>query len=261
MIDLKLLYQLYIQEATVRINALSDKILDLESSRVKIIEFINKKELYFRQNYPIALSEVLEYIEVDKFEPNKEFDPMLAIYVKKVIDINAQILNTKPLIDEIKKSIIPLDVFTFVIYRFNEKLINKVVDTNYIIDFGRLGRLMVVKVETDRRRVNWGQSNKNKAAIIKNGKTPYYKKDAEAAEKAGIEYDGVEWLVLMPSLDFIFYWAVPKSSKKYIPIITDYTFKPLMGKTSPVAKLAKVKKNLDEANLRYTISSNSLMRV
>ena len=68
----------------------------------------------------------------------------------------------------------------------------------------RLGGLSVVRVERNfasknTRNINWPASNKQRADLIKEGKTPYSKTDAP---------DGIKWFVFLNEHDYYlrFHW-------------------------------------------------------
>lgn len=83
-----------------------------------------------------------------------------------------------------------------------------------------LGTLIIknVKVRPSTTRINWGESNKQKAFLISKGLTPYCRKDALIAKEKGIRYEGVPWFIYNnePYIPYVKWYPSNDPHYKYI---------------------------------------------
>lgn len=132
--------------------------------------------------------------------------------------------------------------FRTICSRFNILAMDRILEGEVLHMGHGLSNLRIVKVKTNFRKpkIDWHESNKLRDKLIKEGKTPYDKKNNP---------DGVKWFVYFLNEWFCkFHW-----SKKYcvVPNQRVYRFEPSRGAKGNKEKLIKLLKEDETAILRF----------
>lgn len=175
----------------------------------------------------------------------------IRLYIEKYIECNNIVRKNNKKIAEYKKEVVSFKLYKKIITQFNNAIIDKIIKENYLFEplpsFGAIG---VVQTYNERKRPNWGESNKKKAEILAKGGIPYIKTDAESIT----DYKGEKWLSYHDPLDFYIHWHTKWMAKELNPHIRDYAYRPARaggGKVSIVSKLQDVKKDKEVAKELY----------
>ncbi len=124
------------------------------------------------------------------------------IYLKTHFNNIKRYNKEKENLKSLKEQLISYSTYLLITKKFNLKISKEIVKRQYVFKLGyNLGSLIIRRVKRNRAPVNWNVSNKNKQALLDKGLIPYYKKEAEQAEKQGKEYEGIKWQVLHPKTD------------------------------------------------------------
>lgn len=133
-------------------------------------------------------------------------------------------------------------VFKEILERLFKKLAKRIIyGYKFTIGYG-VGLIEVVKIArtfstnengVPKVAVDWGASNKRKAELLKEGRTPYKKKTAP---------NGVKWLVFHTALSY-YRWKWYKKSYHMIPNLTTYNFKPTYTNRMELAQYIKAQEN------------------
>lgn len=179
----------------------------------------------------------------------------LLMYIKKYIEANKDLSTLTTNITRYKKEIISFKLYKRIISSFNLKIIDKIINNNYLFKLvPSFGGISVIRNHSKKKSVNWGASQKNKKAIIERGGIPYLKEDSIGVE----DYKGEQWLVYHPSPNFYLHWhKTPNQLNIVNPYIKDYKYTPSRGKNSIVTKLQTVKDDREKALLLYTRTLNN----
>jgi len=261
MLEIEIIYELYIKEINYRINNLLQE-LDLYNTNkenFKTLLINNEKILTLYTN--VSLNDILNskdknFIYKVKFPSEKLYIngkeinfKAVKLYTERYLHIN-NICNTlSNKINILKKQIIDFSLYLKIVKSFNTKVINEIVNNNYKFNIvPSFGAISVIKNENHRKRVNWGESNKKKKEILERGGIPYVKADAESIEN----YQGEEWLSYHPPIDFFLHWHVKSRILPIYNYLKDYKYTPARGTTSIVTKLNTVKRDRQKALKLYT---------
>jgi len=263
MIEINVMYALYIDKLNVSLIEYKEIIrinLTYKKQYLNLLENY-KKEInrYSNSKYDFLIkstsTNVLNNLKFTRgFKDGKEINfDIIKLYLEKYLTHTTILNKTIKYEKDIKSKVITATIYKKIINKFNGKVIDRIIYDNYYFSINPLfGSIGVVQNENKNLRPDWGKSNKNKKRILDKGGTPYLKKDAESVSN----YQGEEWLVYHPSVDFFVQWHTKYVAKKYNPILSDYKFKPARGKKSIVMKLNEVKGNRDNAFSLYTRTPN-----
>ena len=132
-------------------------------------------------------------------------------------------------------------IFKDICETFNIKIIDSLLDGKNFNMGSNLSTLSITKVERDPRspRVDWGESNKYKEELLKEGKELYNSK-TEVGEKWHIYYTDKFY--------FKYYWI---KGKCRIPNKSVYRFTPTRGLKGNKEKLTNLLKEDDLAYLKF----------
>lgn len=266
MLEINTIYELYIENINHKINKLLYASEPYLEAKVILEGILKKYENVINRHCNIKYNDILvtkrntkitfpNYTIYDKGMEIKT--KAVSLYINNYINNNIVLNNNVAKIKILKKQIIPKKVYLDTIKYCNLSMIDKIVNTNYLFKptniFGSIG---VYKVTNKRLRVNWGASDKNKQRILAEGKIPYIKKDAETIPN----YQGVEWLVYHPALDFYIHWVKTSTGIRTNPEMKFFKFTPAragQGKVSFVSKLQDVKDDREKALQLYTRTAYS----
>jgi len=135
------------------------------------------------------------YVYEDKVYTKELFFDYLRAYKKNFDRLNQH----KAYIKSLERKRIEYKIYKLILKKFNSKISSEIVFNRYTFNLGyNLGSLFLTHKRIEKEMVDWGKSDKKKAEIKERGGTPYYKEDAEEAEKYGEEYVGEKWLVMHP---------------------------------------------------------------
>lgn len=235
------MYDLYNLELQSKIDEVQKDLNDLEVLK-------NKLASYFRNNevkvIPITKLEegnldVIENPQTSKqklFNINvKHYNNCMTLYKNKVQQ--KKIFN---------KSKIKKQIFLFILKRFNELLVQKLIYSSYKFKHLYIGGFSVICNKNKNNVIDWGKSIKNKEKLLKAGEVPYTKEGEAKALEANQDYNGKQWLEYLPDYSLFFQWDLANGNFIRIPNIKNFTFVPLRGNTSPVAELSSYRKTLTD---------------
>jgi hypothetical protein len=261
MIDLKLIYELYIEHINVRLNKLlTGNELHLKSH--KNLTTLLKEYEHIIQKYSSTSLEVilgsrdrnlatkLKFPLSPVFINGKQVNfKVIQLYVEKYVWCNNIIISNRLQVKELNQNIIDYRLYYRIITMFNKAVATKILKENYLFNlvpsFGNIG---VIHNYNEHKRVNWGVSNKNKAKILADGGIPYIMADAEAIPN----YKGIKWLEYHPPLDVYLHWGTKWITKELNPYLKDYKYKPARGVTSITTQLQEEKRRLgDQMHIFY----------
>lgn len=260
MIDLKLIYELYIENINIKLKKVLVENVLYNENHIKLKNLLYTYKDVIKRYFNTTLEEILDTtnthfssslrfpsssIYIDGRKVNFE---AIKLYIEKYIWCNNIVTNDNNKIAQYKEELITFSLYGHIIIEFNKKVIDKIIHENYLFSivpsFGSIG---VIQNYNKRNRPNWGESNKRKAKIIAKGGIPYVKADADTINN----YKGEEWLSYHPFLDFYLHWYTKWISKKHNPFLKDYTYHPARGKNSIVTKLQTVKQDRNKALALY----------
>ncbi len=258
MIDLRLMYELYVKHLNFSIaQLLTDNesyIQSVDGVRELIVDNTIAIDRYCTvKTKTILAATSIKGMKDIKFPSYPVYDDgrevncnALLMYIQKYIHFNSKVNTVNIKVRALKKQILPYTVYKAVITGFNKRIASKIVNNNYEFNLiPSFGSISVVRTESLKKKVNWGASDKKKAEILAKGGIPYLKAEAENTPN----YKGEKWLVYHPLINFYFYW---KKYKKYRAYVKDFTYKPARGKVSIVKQLQNVKDNRELALSLYT---------
>lgn len=261
MIEINLMYDLYVEDINYKLNkALESKLKYLQShTNLKNILIKNRDIFQVYSNTDVDtvlrvtnknITKRIKFPNTPKYINGKRINfEAITLYIKQYVSMNNLISKLNHIIEKCNTEKISFQLYKKIIRKFNNKVIDKIVHENYhFVPFPSFGGISVIKNHNERKRVNWGVSNRNKKEILMRGEIPYIKADAEKIK----DYKGVEWLEYHPTVDFFLHWHRLYISHRINPILSDYMYKPARGVSSIVSKLQLVKDNRERALNLYT---------
>ena len=265
MIDLKLIYELYIENINIKLTHLLKENVTYEESHNTLKELLLGYDSNINKYGNIPLKDILKATDINII-PSLRFPTSavyidgkqvnfkaIRLYIEKYIWCNNIVKGNNKKILQYKIELVSYKLYSRIILEFNAQVIDKIINNNYLFNIvPSFGALSVIQNYNEHKRPNWGASNKNKAKIIANGGIPYNKIEDEATEN----YKGEKWLEYHPFLDFYLHWHTKWISKKYNPVLRDYSYKPARGKNSIVSKLQVVKQDREQARILYNRTLN-----
>lgn len=178
----------------------------------------------------------------------------LKLTVNGIVQINRNLNKSKEALQIIEKSDLDKDLFKEIIYRFNTKVSDEIILKGYIFrpGFG-IGNTRIKKVACDTRikkRINWGESNKNKKEILLRGGIPFAVTKRDDFGKAIEDNNGEKWFVYFDTpFDYLWHWGKKTANALNIPY---YKFRPTKyNNSSKGGKLGNANK------LKQLVTSNS----
>lgn len=270
MIKLKLIHELYQEDLITSIKTKKEKIEELEIRIKPIIQVLQKYE-YVIDNYTnitykslLKLSEIndilrIKFPVIPIYHKGKEVNwTAIKMYIEAYAKVNKYLLQAKADVNRLEKQKISYTLFRKIIIKANFKIITKIIESNYLFSplksFGSIG---IIVNHNERKRVNWGISNKNKKDLIAKGLIPYKKEDALKAKKEGKEYKGIEYLVYHPTTDYFLHWFKTAPAINYNVFLKSYKFKPARGGNSSITtRFSKFKKTIENISQVYTRTLN-----
>lgn len=263
MIEINLMYEIYINHLNVKLTSYLNKSIEADKHKNSFKNLLESYKNTINTYLNISYNDLLKEININNiiyptykiYNNGKELNfNIVKLYIEKYIYYNNKYNNYYNKYNTIKNKIISLKIYKEIILKFNSKIINKIIYKNYHFNFySFFGAISIIQNKNERKRVNWGISNKNKKELLKKGEIPYIKEDAE---KQGEKYKGKKWLVYHPSIDFFLHWHTKWIAKKLNPYLKDYKYIPARGKNSIVSKLQDIKENRERALSIYTRKCN-----
>jgi len=252
------MYQLYIKELSDKIEKADKEIGKLQIEREKVLKLLSKYEIAINQSYVVRFKELIKITTLREFRQvlNSNKNKIIPIYFERLIRVNRNIAVLTYQRKKAEKQIISYKVYKEICYKFNQKIVDAIVYKNYYFTPNRyFGGVGIIRREEVNPKVNWGKSNRKRKELESKGLTPYKQADAEAAAARGEDYDGIEWLVYLPTVNYYFYWFKNKDQYQFLPLVKDYKFTPARRRTpdlpSPVRKLQEVKEDRTRAAALY----------
>ena len=178
-----------------------------------------------------------------------------------IVTINKDLNKIEEKLQAIKDNYITEDLFKEVLYKFNNKISDEIVYKGYTFKLGGgLGFIRIKKVNAiynrdgslrTKKRINWGESNKLKAELIKEGKIPYQVLTRDEEGKILTHNGGENWFIYH-SNDFDYLWNWNKNRCATLNSAY-YKFKPTIynNNTKDGNKLGNINK------LKQLVTANS----
>lgn len=261
MVEINLMYKLYIEHINFKVKKSLEENKSLESSHKQLQELIQSydKIISLYTNTTVKKIFILineQSINNIKFPTYSIYDngkkinfKAIRLYIEKYIWYNRIIIINKNKININKAEIISFKLYKKILSSFNLKIIDQIVDNNYSLNLvPSFGEICIIKNENHKKRVNWGDSIKTKNEILQKGGIPYLKEKADKDSN----YKGEKWLKYFPTIDFFYHWKTKWISKNLNPFLKDYKFTPARGVSSMVSKLKEAKQDRDRAFKLYT---------
>lgn len=261
MVDIKVMHEIYVRELNTKKDVFKNKLSEYISKHEKLVELLCKHKDTINLYLNVTLNNILSntsknfidsitYPIMKVYDNGKEINfDVIKLYIKEYTWVNNIIVTYKREIEKIDNQIIPFKDYSDIINSFNNQMIDKIIHENYKFEpRATFGSIYVIRNENERKRVNWGASDKKKKQLIEEGKIPYKKEDALTIPN----YQGVNWLVYLPSIDYYLQWSKTYTGIKLNPWLKDYGYNPARGVNSIVSKLTEVKKDTELAARLYT---------
>lgn len=265
MIQSNLIHKVYCLALEEQIKEVEFNLNSAISNFNKFVNLLTKNKELIDSTLNLKLDKILEFNKIDldnlKYPISNIYSEQtttkykaIQYYITNAFNTKKIIIKNKKYLKDLKNQLIDYTLFNIIIKKFNTKVSEEIIYNNYKFSMDKtFGYLGVTMVESKRKRVDWGKSNKNKAELLSKGLIPYLKKDAESIEN----YQGVEWLEYHPSKDFVFYWNTTfKYNNNYNFLLKQFSFKPARQGSSKAkaitTKLQEVKQNRDYAFKLYT---------
>lgn len=265
MIKTRLMWELYTffytrkkEKADKTYKEVSNRLNNIKHLIVPYKNIINKYlSVKFKDLKYLKLTEInkITYPHYEVIEDSKivNFKSIL-FYIDKYVKLKYELLSAEKKVKEIETYLISHTIFNYVINRFNTLIITEIVKNNFRLRVnGIFGIIQIVKNENSRLRINWGESNKNKKKIIKEGKILYYKKD-----DTGKDYKGVPWLVYFPRVSYRIAWHRSRKLRRAMPTASAYNLKVSKYKISLLGMLTEEIQDPLIASERFTTTLNDI---
>lgn len=149
-------------------------------------------------------------------------------------------------------------IFKLVLRTFNQMAVDKMIKEGFIWRIGhRLSHIRIKKKTITARtakngeikpRINWGESNKLKKALIAKGKLPLKAKYDKNNKRIG-DNGGEPWLIyITDDYNTWWYWDRYRSTVKNKSV---YQFKPAKGPNGIISQLQRYRKLVPEVDSNY----------
>lgn len=204
-IDIKIYYKLFYGSLNIKIEEAEEDLIVLKDSLSTLKSLLKNQKPYIDSEIGVNYTQLVK--DTPSFLNGKLRDNIVhqgkvykkeafRFYYKKYKDCKKRYDNQKQLVTSLKNRKVTLKIYRVIIKKFNLKIAKEIIDRQYVFNMGyRLGMIKAIRTISNKPKVDWHNSNKKKARLIEKGLIPYYKKEAEDAEKEGKEYKGVEWLI------------------------------------------------------------------
>jgi hypothetical protein len=224
------MYEIYTQEIKKELSENKEE-LNSTNESIKVLKqyfdnFQRSRELGY--NYTEVLEGKGKVIK-DARTPNEKYYNIQINNLNNLLKIKA---NKEEKKKKLKHILIPDNVFTFILWKFNKLLIDKIIYEAYTFSDLYLGDLFIVPLiqQSNKKSINWPLTKIAKKKLIDNGQIPYCQVDKDLADKEGKEYKGVEYLVRYDEpYTLLFRWS--RTTKNFIRLVQskEYVFKPSRG--------------------------------
>jgi hypothetical protein len=223
MLETRDLYRDYITSVEAKINTVSIKITQYHGSKTYLETQIRNSRCEFEQvgvNIDnLFKNPYIAYIKIKELVDNGQLT-RVSHYVKSYVNALRYITLHELLFDRLNKCIMPYEVYLKMIGYTNSEIAKYILKGGYY-RFGIAGQLYIrekartftFKGKPTKLPVDWGNSNKIKAKVIEEGKTPFNTANAP---------DGVKWHTYHNSdYAYWFWWEagaiVNRGFFKFIP--------------------------------------------
>lgn len=147
------------------------------------------------------------------------------------LQIRDKVRNAKVINKEVKNSIISYKKYSFILKRFNDLLIDKLIEGYKFHPGFNIGAIYIKQKKQSDNAINWKASNEKKAELIANGKLPLKKYKDDEGNIIG-DNGGEEWIVFrkLDGEDFryLVHWEINKTKLKNR---SNYVFQPTHSST------------------------------
>lgn len=153
------MYTAYNHNICVEILSINEELKKLNDSLVYITSFLNELKI--------------KITESPLFSHYKAMFNSYSITKSNIDKRIAQITKRK---EELLASKVSIEEYKFIVRTFNKLITKRIIETGYKLKIGNLGAIRIRsdrKVDSVKRRINWGISNKNKELIEQRGGIPF----------------------------------------------------------------------------------------
>ncbi len=247
MITTNTMYELYTISNEIKITNINKEIEDLKGVLEKIYKYFEENIILRPRGCDMVSIKNAKGLEIlyPLTSVERYYNAQLIQY--KVIYI--RLTQKKEELKNLNKQKVPKRIFSFILRRFNELLIEELIFRSYRLKDLYLGELRVIVNKGRKASINWGLSLPIKREIEARGGIPYKVEDAEKCKKEGIEYKGEKWITFLPEYRMFYSWKNNIASKIRLPNITNFCFIPLRGDNSAVSMLFDVSNRLSQEEL------------
>lgn len=262
------IYKRYSSKIELELSSLRQEKANLENSKEYVLKNLETYKDFIESFCTIRLDEIdkvtLSYfnrtILQKKYEDHYSKENLIELETKVKRLVNAFVAIKKRLSEidyrtlELKNFSVDSSVFNNVIGSFNKNIIDEIL-RGYSFNFGySISYIKILGVDVSKRKkkkVDWGNSNKNKKEIISRGGIPYEVLERDKEGKILLDNSGEHWMVYHnKSIEYLWHWAKGRApfQNKYF-----YKFKPTYcgaANNGSVQKLRKIERETPE-NLRY----------
>lgn len=137
--------------------------------------------------------------------------------INMIVTINKQLYQIDQELISLKENQVHEKDFINFLYKFNEKVSDKIVYKGYVLKLGSgLGHIRIKKVDTvhnkngtlkTKKRINWNESNKKKAEILNKGGIPFKVLTRDEKGKPLTDNGGEEWFIYHNNIfDYLWHW-------------------------------------------------------
>lgn len=247
MITTNTMFELYTISNEIKVNNLNKEIKDLTGILTKIYTYFEENTLLCPKGYDMVSIKTGKGIEIPF--PFTNAEKYYNLQVNQYNVLYKRLVQKKEELVVLSKQKIPKRIFSFILRRFNELLIEELIYRSYKLKDLYLGELRVIVNKSRKAVINWGVSLPVKRAIEARGGIPYIIEDAERCKQEGIDYKGEPWITFLPEYRMFYDWKNSVTSKIRLPNITNFCFMPLRGDNSAVSMLFDVSNRLSQEEL------------
>lgn len=229
MIDIKLLYAMYVKIINLKINNVLEESLSYHTIHSNLIERLYDYEPYIDLCTTTCIKKILGFTSMKQFNSiiynnsqvfiNSETysRKALELYIKNYININSIIVKNEKQIDRLKNQLISFPQYRRTIMIFNKYLTDVMIEEGYVFNPGSaFGLIYISKIVMDKPRVNLPESMKIRRELESKGIATYN-------SETGL---GEKYFVYYPLEDFMIKWHRPENLRRYFPYISDFKFVP-----------------------------------
>jgi len=236
MVNKELMYKEYSRESDIII---SNNNITIDNNKKALSRINNVLVNEFSDDIDVCctlnITELLKVEDLDDVifhKSIKEKETEILKLLEAYIQIRDKVNSLKFVNKNIKKDLISYKKYSFVLKRFNDLLIDKLVEGYKFNPGYYLGSIYVKQKPQSSNAINWKESNEAKAKLIEDGKLPLKKFKDENGKITG-DNGGIEWLVFRKAdgedFRYLVHWEINKCKNKNR---SNYVFQPTHSSTA-----------------------------